>query len=60
MLVGSRYARFHLYTIETKFSEVYNFLSKGNFSFRKTHREFSMKIIMSLSKGTKEQVIYLT
>ena len=32
---------FDLYTSETKFPDVYNFLSKGNFSFQKSHREFS-------------------
>ena len=31
---------FDFYIIETKFSDVYNFLSKRNFSFQKSHREF--------------------
>ena len=58
---------FDLYIINTKFPNVYNFLSKGNFSFQKPHREFSrmgwiksMSRIISLSKGVGEQVIYLT
>ena len=33
--------RFDLYTIETEFPDVYNFLSRENFSFQKFHREFS-------------------
>ena len=33
---------FDLYTTEMKFSDVYNVLSKGNFSFQKSHREFLM------------------
>ena len=32
---------FDLYSNETKFSDVYNFLLKGNFSFQKSHWEFS-------------------
>ena len=31
---------FDLYIIETKFPDVYNFLSTGNFPFEKSHREF--------------------
>ena len=33
---------FDLYTIETKFSDIYNFLLKGNFSFQKSYRKFSV------------------
>ena len=32
---------FDLYTSEMKYPDVYNFFSKGNFSFQKSHREFS-------------------
>ena len=32
---------FDLYSSETKFFDVYNFLLKGNFSFQKSHWEFS-------------------
>ena len=31
---------FDLYTNETKFPDVYNFLWKGNFKFQKSHWEF--------------------
>ena len=58
---------FNLYTTETKFSNVYNFLSKGNFSFQMCHWKFSIMVwikfmsrIISLAKGVAEQVIYLT
>ena len=33
---------FDLYTIDTKFSDIYNLLMKGNFSFQKSHRKFSI------------------
>ena len=32
---------FDLYTIESKFPDLYNYFSKGNFSFQKSNREFS-------------------
>ena len=38
---------FDLYAIETKFFDACNFLSKGDFSFQKFHRKFS---IMGLDK----------
>ena len=33
---------FDLYAIETKFFDAWNFLSKGDFSFQKFHRKFSI------------------
>ena len=56
-----------LYTIESKFPDMYNYFSSGNFSFQKSNREFSRigldqiheqnnKII----KEAGEQVIYST
>ena len=32
---------FELYTIETKYPDIYNVLSRGNVSFQKSHQEFS-------------------
>ena len=51
---------FNLYTTETKFLDVYNFLSKGNFSLQKLQRQFSRKgldqfheLINKLIKGCR-------
>ena len=41
---------FDLYTIVTKFPDIHNFLWKGNFSFKKSHREFSR---MGLDQSSK-------
>ena len=57
---------FDLYTIETKFSVVHNFLLKGNFSFESLLGNFqervwitSMRRVISLSTGVEVHVVYL-
>ena len=47
-----------------KFSNVYNFLSKGNFSFQKSHREFLMGLNQIYEQNNQPikgfTLIYLT